>query len=265
MSSQYKVPNNSTGDATYNRIITALQQMEKPLNALTVNDLAPVDHFHARGLPATVELAEHLPIKADHSVLDIGCGLGGPARYLAQRFGCRVEGIDLDQSYVDTANRLTVLLGMEDQITIKYGDASHLPYPDEIFDGAYAQHATMNISDREEFSAEIYRVLKPGGFFALTEHGLGPKGKPWYPTPWSEDGSDAYLMNPENTQALFEQTGFVNIAVEQTRPKYIAFYKQVLKRAAQGNLPPLGPQILMGNSTLEKLRNAARNIEENRT
>jgi SAM-dependent methyltransferase len=254
----------ATGDV-YARIVAALAQTSKALDALTVQDLAPVDHFHARGLPATVELGDRLPIQAHHHILDIGCGLGGPARYFAHRFHCKVSGVDITQPFVEAANKLTALLGMEDQVTIEYGNGHHLPYADRVFDGAYTQHVTMNVADRAQFFAEAYRVLKPGAFFALTEHGLGPTGHPHYPLPWSEDGRGAYLVSPAETRALLAAAGFVDIVVEHTGAKYLAAYKQALDMAAQGALPPLGIHLLMGETALQKTRNAARNIEEGRT
>lgn len=254
----------ATGDV-YARIVAALAQLSKPLDALTVQDLAPVDHFHARGFPATAELGDLLPIQANHHILDIGCGLGGPARYFAHRFHCTVSGIDITKPFVEAANKLTQLLGMEDRVTIDYGDGHYLPYADGVFDGAYTQHVTMNVANRTQFFAEAYRVLKPGAFFALTEHGLGPTGQPHYPLPWSEDGRGAYLVSPAETRVLLEAAGFVEIVVEDTGAKYLAAYKQAIAMAAQGALPPLGIHILLGETAAQKTRNAARNIDEGRT
>jgi SAM-dependent methyltransferase len=254
----------ATGDV-YARIVVALAHTAKSLDALTVQDLAPVDHFHARGLPATVELGDRLPIQAHHHILDIGCGLGGPARYFAHRFHCTVHGIDITQPFVEAANKLTHLLGMEDRVIIEHGNGHYLPYADRVFDGAYTQHVTMNVADRTQFFAEAFRVLKPGAFFALTEHGLGPTGAPHYPVPWSEDGRGSYLVSPAETCALLEAAGFVEIVVEDTGAKYLAAYQQALDMAAKGALPPLGIHILMGETALQKTRNAARNIAEGRT
>lgn len=249
----------------FGKIVSALEKMSKRPEQLTLEDLAPVDHFHARGLPATVELADRLPVEPGHHLLDIGCGLGGPARYFARRFQCKVSGLDITLPFVIAGNKLSALLHMESQVRIEHGDGHRLPYPDAHFDGAYTQHVTMNVADRAGFFAEAYRVLKPGAYFALTEHGLGPKGDPHYPMPWSADGSGAYLMAPAETRAVLAKTGFEAIVVEDTGPKYVAAYKAAIEKAEAGALPPLGLHLLMGETTLAKTRNAARNIEEGRT
>ena len=253
-----------TGDV-YALILAALAKAGKSTDAVTVEDLAPVDHFHARGFPATLDLADRLPVKPEHHILDIGCGLGGPARYFAKRFGCNVSGIDITPAFVEAAKKLTALVGMQDAVTIQQGDGQHLPYPDDVFDGAYTQHVTMNVADRARFFGEAHRVLKPGAFFALTEHGLGPTGNPYYPLPWSMDGRGSYLMAPSQTHLALERAGFENVLIEETGQKYLAAYKRTMELAAQGALPPLGLHILLGETAPQKTRNAARNIEEGRT
>jgi SAM-dependent methyltransferase len=265
MGSAKRIEDHWSKNNIYGLIVSTLSKMSKPLNGLTPEDLAPVDHFHACGLRATVELGDQLPIKSGQHILDIGCGLGGPARYIAQRFQCHVSGIDITKPFVETANKLSALLGMERQVNIEHGDGGQLPYPDSSFDGAYTQHVTMNVADRAGFFREAYRVLKPGAFFALTEHGLGPRGNPHYPVPWSSDDSSSYLVSPSQNRVILEKAGFEDIVVYDTGSKYLAGYKMAIEKAETGDSPPLGVHLLMGETALPKMRNAAKNIEEGRT
>jgi SAM-dependent methyltransferase len=254
----------AAGDV-YAIIVDALQKAGKDLGNLKVDDLSAVDHFHARGLPATIELADALAIRPQDHLVDIGCGIGGPARYLAQRFGCRISGVDITPPYVEAGNKLTALVRMQQQVRIELGDGQRLPYADAQFDGGYAQHVTMNVPDRAKFYDEAFRVLKPGAFFALTEHGLGPNGSPYHPVPWSSDGSGEYLVTPEATRALLRAAGFTAIEMKDTGPKYLAGYRKAIEREQQGQMPILGVHLLLGELAAEKTRNAARNIDEGRT
>ena len=249
----------------YGRIVAALEAAGKSLDALTIEDLAPVDQFHARGFPATTELGDCLPVSAGDHLLDIGCGLGGPARYFARRFGCRVSGIDLTGPFIDAGRRLTELLGMGALVDLRQGDGQHLPYENASFDGAYAQHVTMNVPDRPAFFAGAWRVIRPGGFFAVTEHGRGETGMPYHPLPWSEDGTGEFLVTPAETTELLEAAGFVAVDVTDTGGGYLEAYRAMIALADRGELPPLGLHVVLGPGTPAKLRNSARNIEEGRT
>lgn len=253
-----------TGDVL-GRVLEAMRASGLPTDSTTVEALAPVDHFHARGFKSTQELADNLPVKPGDRLVDIGCGIGGPARYLAQRFDCRVEGIDITPPFVTAGNHLSALTGMQDRVKIVLGDGQHLPYPDQSFDGGYSQHVTMNIADRDRFFAEAFRVLRPGAFFALTEHGLGQGGPVHHPVPWSDDGSHEHLMTPEDTVTRLKAAGFERIRLSETGPKYLEGYRRVMELAAKGDLPRLGVHILLGPDAPAKTRNAARNIEEGRT
>ncbi len=247
------------------KILEAMQSVGIDPETVTIEQLSPVDHFHARGFPATVELADTLPIEAGQHLIDIGCGIGGPARYFAQRFGCKVDGLDITEPFVNAGNQLSQLVGMQEQVKIVQGDGQKLPYADERFDGGYAQHVTMNVPDRAAFFNEACRVLKPGAFFALTEHGLGEVGEPYHPVPWSEDGNGAYLMRPTETVAMLESAGFADIAVTDSGEKYLQGYLKAMELADKGEVPIFGVHILLGKLAPQIVRNAARNIEERRT
>lgn len=252
-------------DGLYETIIAALAAAGKDVSRLTVRDLAPVDHFHGRGLEATVEMADLLPVSAGDHLLDIGSGLGGPARYMAGRFGCRVTGIDLTDAFCDVARRLTECVGLTARVTFRQASALDLPFAAGSFDAAYTQNVSMNIADKGRFHAEAFRVIRPGGHFALSELTRGDGGPPHFPAPWSDDGSTSHLVTEAETVASLAAAGFAVAAVHDKTEAALASFARMRERIAREGPPPLGFHIIMGDRGREKGRNSARNIEEGRT
>jgi SAM-dependent methyltransferase len=134
-------------DGVVPRVLAALRNVNGPDMPITPDTLAPIDHFHGKGVIATEELAAILQPKASDHVLDIGCGIGGPARWIAAKYGCRITGVDLTQGFCEAARKLNRLTGLAERITILHGSALELPVSDASFDRAYSQAVLMNISD----------------------------------------------------------------------------------------------------------------------
>src|SRR5947209_16336031 len=174
----------------------------------TMEALAPYDQFHGRGLEATLEIAELVEAGSADHVLDVGSGIGGPARYFARRFGCRVTGIDLTAEFCELARELTRALGLADRVAFEQGNALAMPFAGASFDGAYSMNVSMNVADKAGLYREIRRVLKPGAWFVLAEIAQGPAGPPTYPTPWARTAETSFLATPEETRDALAAAGF---------------------------------------------------------
>src|SRR5215475_3427635 len=169
MSDEQRISRHYSSGQLLERLRAALAAEGIDPDRLTVEQLAPFDHFHGRGLEATQQAADLVaPTPADH-ILDVGSGIGGPARYFAQRFGCRVTGIDLTAEFCDIARVLTRAVGLADRVAFDEGNPLALPFADASFDGAYSMNVSMNIADKAALFREIRRALKPGAWFVLSE------------------------------------------------------------------------------------------------
>ncbi|HXQ51537.1 MAG TPA: methyltransferase domain-containing protein [Stellaceae bacterium] len=170
-------------------------------------DLYPLDQMHNGGIVATREHAARAEIRPGMKVLDLGCGQGGPARYLAGECGCRVTGLDLTPEFIELARLLTARCGLAGEIEFHVGSALALPFAAASFDHVWCHNATMNITDKATLAREIARVLKRGGRMSCVELAQGPAGAPQFPLPWATDTTSSFLVSPAAMKATLEAAG----------------------------------------------------------
>jgi ubiquinone/menaquinone biosynthesis C-methylase UbiE len=195
-------------------------------------------------------------------ILDIGCGLGGPARYFAKNFVAHVTGIDLTQSFVEAANYLSTRSGLSNLVKFDCGDALSLPYADASFDIAMTQHVAMNIQDRDRFYSEAHRVLKSGGQFALYDVIAGEAGEVHFPLPWADGPATSFLLKEnELKKTLTEHKFEISRWIDRTA---LALEWFVRMQTQPNSRPPIGPNIVMGAEFGTRLVNLAKSLKEGR-
>jgi ubiquinone/menaquinone biosynthesis C-methylase UbiE len=241
------------------RLSAALTDDGVDPNHPTLEALAPYDQFHGRGLEATVEVAGLIEADATDHLLDIGSGIGGPARYFANRFGCHVTGIDLTPEFCEVARQLTRLFRLENRVAFEVGDALAMPFADASFDGAYSMNVSMNIADKSALYRETHRVLKPGAWLVLSEIAKGERGELDYPTPWASSALTSFLSTPEETRRGLDQAGFDVIQLRSTIDEALAAGARARAIVAAGGKPPHRAVMLIhGDNASEAMANMSR-------
>lgn len=236
----------------------------KRLEDLTTADLAGVDEFHIRGRKATLELASCMKLGEGAQVLDLGSGLGGPARTLAEAFGCRVTGIDLTPAFCEAAETLSLWVGLGDRVTFQRADATNLPFSDQQFDAAMTLHVAMNIAAKDRLYAEARRVLKPGGVFAVYDVLQGEGGDVVFPVPWAREPSISHLAKPDEMTALLTGAGFTIREVRDSTEESQAWFAEKAAEVAKHGPAAVTFQVILGDDFPQMARNQVRNLGERR-
>jgi len=253
--SQYHSP------GLYEDIVKRLWEQEIDRSNVSRKDISGVDEFHVRGAEVSRELASQ--IKLDLSrVLDVGCGLGGPSRMLADEYNCQVTGIDLSHEYIRTAAGLSELVGLQDKTDFIQSNALELPFENGSFDVVWTQHVQMNIRHKLKFYSEIERVLSKEGTFIYYDIFKTENGEVQYPMPWADAASASFLQTPEHMDDTLESLCFKNLVTTDQTVQGIDFLLNLFDNLKTNGPPKLGLNVLMGSSTSEKLGNILSGLED---
>ena len=242
----------------------ALDSSDLDRTALRPADLAPVDEFHIRGRAASLEIIEALDPDADSHVLDLGSGLGGPARTLVEVTGCTVTGVDLTPDFCEVATALSEWTGLSGRTRFFVGDATATGLPDAAVDAAMTVHVAMNIADKPALYAEAFRVLRPGGRFVVYDVLQAEGGDVHYPVPWASDPSTSFLATPEEMRQLLTAAGFEITSEVDSSDESLVWFQQVRARIERDGPPPVTFAAFLGEGFGQMAANQVANLAERR-
>ncbi len=261
MSFDEKVSEHYTHGHLLDVIKVGIEQLGKTSSSITVEDLAPLDEFHIGGRQASENFFDQLNFSADDQLVDVGCGLGGTSRFVAERYGSKVTGIDLTPEYITTGETLCTWLGLDNLVDLQQGNALKLPFDNGVFDGGYMMHVGMNIKDKVGLYKEIFRVLRPGATFGVYDVMRVEEGELKYPVPWATTAHESAVASPRQYKQAMDEAGF-RVVVENNRHEFaVSFFEQLRKKTSNDRGPsPLGLHILMGENSAIKIQNMIKNI-----
>lgn len=262
MSTEMAVADHYTTGELFERVRAGLRAVGVDPARATVADLKAADEFHTGGVAATDHLMAQLEFTPGQRVLDVGSGIGGTSRYLADRHGAQVTGIDLTPEFVETARALSAMVGMGDATTFQVGSALDMPVQDATFDLAVLMHVGMNVADKAKLMTEIARALAPGGRLALFEVMAGASDVPLaFPLPWSTTPDTSFVAPPAAYRDGAAAAG-LTLDVETDRTEFaLDFFAMVFAKVAADGPAPLGIHLMMGETAPLKFQNYVANLK----
>jgi sarcosine/dimethylglycine N-methyltransferase len=242
-------------------VLDALRETGRDAERVAIDDLAGIDEFHALGRPATMTLAELAGIAAGVDVIDVGAGLGGPARFLAARFGARVTAVEPTARFRDTCAELNRRADLADAIRTVDGTATRLPVADGSMDVAWMQAVAISVADKRAMADELRRVLRPGGRLAFFDSFARSGGDLHYPLPWADGPTESFVVSADELRSVFEAAGFESVVWNEQ--------DGALAEIAQRSFTPTVDPARVGLSRLmpnfeQRMGNVGRNIAEGR-
>ncbi|HLS69717.1 MAG TPA: class I SAM-dependent methyltransferase [Kiloniellales bacterium] len=240
----------------------AREQRANQQAPLRAADLAPFDQLHMGGARSTARLADLAAPAAGALLLDLGAGIAGPARQLAEERQVTVVALDLTESFCQDAAALARAVSLEAAVLPCCGDGTRLPFPDHCFDFVWTQHAAMNVPDKAMLYQETARVLKAGGHLTLHDIMAGPGGPPHFPLPWASSPAQSALLPPEEVRALILASDLEQLHWHDGTAEHLE--EQRAERQRRGDAPPdPGPHMLY-SGFLDLARNLQRSLREDR-
>lgn len=260
MSEDSAVASHYTHGSLLDAIRAGVEGNGKAPETVSVHDLGPVEEFHIGGRAATESFLDRLDLASSDNVLDVGCGLGGSSRFVAEHYGSKVTGIDLTAEYIETGRALCSWVGLQERVILDQGDAIATPYADNAFDKAYLMHVGMNIPDKQRLANELHRVLVPGGVLGIYDIMRVGDGELTFPVPWATTAGTSAVAWPDDYRGALENAGFRLVAERDRRDFALEFFAGLQAKAASDGPPALGLHIVMGESAPVKIRNMIESI-----
>ncbi|MFX1525805.1 MAG: SAM-dependent methyltransferase [Promethearchaeota archaeon] len=245
------------------KIIHALEAEGLTDSKSILKSLASIEDIHTRGRLATIELAQEIGIEEQMKVLDIGCGIGGPARAIAGKFRCSVIGIDLCKEYCQAAESLNKITGFDNKIKIIEGNILDTVFDNKSFDIILIQHVVVNIKKKQRLFAQIHKILKPNGKLAIYEICAGTNSPVIYPVVWADDSSLDHLISPHELRQIIISTGFNELMWKDETEKVIESYDIIRVNKGKNPTTTINYGLVIPNF-VQKGRNIIRNLKEGR-
>jgi len=262
MTNEVEISENYYQTDLLKKIKVHFSKMNINQSKLTAKDLSLFDQMHFGGISAVKLISQALKLKKNHTVLDLGCGLGGPARLISETNNCKVDGVDLMPDYVNDGNKLSEMVGLGDMVSLINGDVLKLPHETETFEASYMVHVGMNISNKLSLMKNVYRVLKNKGVFVIFDQIKLNNNQIKLPLPWASKQSQSSIGSIEDYKSCLKKAGFSILKFEIMNELALEWIQKSIINLKKNGKKGLAFNSLMGKSFQEKYFNLIDEIKK---